>query len=152
MWLNKYTIAVIVAILILGVYIYMSRNSRESMKKKRSKKKPVKRKQRRTKKSTLISKPEEESSEEESSEDTPKELPNKKQLRDDASELYDLVHEELCKGMQQEAFEEITGDLANGMSFIELKQLYNKCADQQMDPMKTITVQHYIDILKKTDE
>jgi hypothetical protein len=71
--------------------------------------------------------------------------------RNDARELYNIVHQRLCKGMQQEEFEEVAGHLAGNIAFIELKQLYNQCIDHDMDPMKQITVEDYVKVLKKED-
>lgn len=73
-------------------------------------------------------------------------------LRNDAEDLYNLVHEGLAKGMQQDQFESIAGDLADEYSFIELKQLYNSHIDRNMDPLKSITVTDYINILRKEDD
>lgn len=70
-------------------------------------------------------------------------------LREDAEELYNYVHEGMCNGMQQSEFEELVDDLADSFHFIELKQLYNQCIDKNMDPAKTITVRDYINVLKK---
>lgn len=70
-------------------------------------------------------------------------------LREDADELYNLVHEGMCSGMQQAEFDEAVGDLANAFVFIELKQMYNQCIDKNMDPERSITVNDYIRILKK---
>lgn len=73
-------------------------------------------------------------------------------LRADAEELYGLVHEGLAKGMQQEDFERVAGDLADEYSFIELKQMYNSYIDRNLDPMREIKMTDYIRILQKEDE
>lgn len=71
-------------------------------------------------------------------------------IKKDAEELYNLVHEGMCGNMQNDEFEELTGDLADTSTFIELKQLYNQCKEKGLNPEKSITVEKYIDILKKT--
>jgi hypothetical protein len=72
-------------------------------------------------------------------------------LREDAEELYNLVHEGMCSGMQQSEFEQAVDDLADAFVFIELKQIYRQCMDKNMDPERAITVDDYVRILKKED-
>jgi len=72
-------------------------------------------------------------------------------LHEDAEELYNLVHEGMCTGMQQSEFEQAVDDLADAFIFIELKQLYNQCIDKSMDPEKTISVNDYVRILKREE-
>lgn len=72
-------------------------------------------------------------------------------LREDAEELYNLVHEGMCSGMQQSEFEQAVDDLADAFIFIELKQLYNQCIDKNMDPEKAITINDYIRVLKREE-
>lgn len=72
-------------------------------------------------------------------------------IREDAEELYNLVHEGMCSGMQQSEFEQAVDDLADAFIFIELKQLYNQCSDKNMDPEKAITINDYIRVLKREE-
>lgn len=99
--------------------------------------------------------PQEESSEDSSEDDnenmaTSKNVDN--ELREDAEDLYNLVHEQLAQGMSPAEFEEIAGDLANDFSFIELQQLYNQAIDKNMDPIHSITVNDYIKVLEKEED
>ena len=72
-------------------------------------------------------------------------------LREDAEELYNLVHEDMCSGMQQSEFEQAVDDLADTFIFIELRQLYNQCIEKNMDPDRSITVEDYVKILKREE-
>jgi FtsZ-interacting cell division protein ZipA len=88
---------------------------------------------------------------EDSDEDSDSSRSDGSELDEAAKELYNLVHEPLCKGVQKDEFEELAGNLAGPIAFIELKQLYSECIDRNMDPMNQITVEDYIRILKKED-
>lgn len=69
-------------------------------------------------------------------------------LRGDAEELYNLAHEGLAKGMQKNDFKTLVGDLADDYTFIQLKQLYNDRERRNMNPLTTIHVTDYIQILQ----
>ena len=76
------------------------------------------------------------------------------ELVEDARELYGLVHEDMAQGMQLDEFEDLVGDLAGENPeevYIELKQLYNKTMDNNMDPAKNVTLEQYIEVLDETD-
>jgi len=71
----------------------------------------------------------------------------------DAKELYDIVHNELAGGMQIDEFEDAAGDLAGDDAaevFVALKQKYTESIDSNRDPMRSVTVKDYIEVLKKT--
>lgn len=71
----------------------------------------------------------------------------------DARELYDVVHNDLAGGMQIDAFEEAAGDLAGDDSaevFVALKQKYTEAIDSNRDPMRSIGVKDYVEVLKKS--
>jgi len=73
-------------------------------------------------------------------------------VAEDAKELYDLVHNELAGGMQIDAFEDIAGDLAGDEPsevFIALKQKYTEAIDSNRDPLRSVTVKDYSEVLKK---
>jgi FtsZ-interacting cell division protein ZipA len=127
--LDKYSIAAIIIILLIllyGLYYWYYKADKKD-KKNHSKKKNKKKKKARD-------------------DDNDEENDN---IYDDAKELHKLIHTEMCNGMQKQDFEQTVGDLANGVIFIELKQMYNECADRKLDPMRTITVDDYYRILKK---
>ena len=70
------------------------------------------------------------------------------ELREDAQELFDLVHEGLAKDMDKDEFSNLVGDLADSYTYIQLKQLYNDRISRNMNPLRTITVTDYIKILR----
>jgi hypothetical protein len=144
--LNKYTALLIVLFILIIGYYFISRNNEAIINKK--KKKPRKNSSRRKNSKKRIIQQEEDDDDDDEDDDSPTEDKN---TNDDAEELYNLVHEPLCKGLQVDEFEEIVGDLAGPIVFIELKQLYNQCTEKNMDPMRTVTLQDYVRILKKED-
>lgn len=72
-------------------------------------------------------------------------------IRADAQDLYNIVHDDMCSGMQQSEFEQAVDDLADAFVFIELRQLYNNCLEKNMDPDRAITVDDYVKILKQEE-
>ena len=75
-------------------------------------------------------------------------------LVEDARELYNLVHEDLAQGMQLDEFEDLAGDLAGENPeevYIDLKQLYNEAMDNNMDPSKQVSLDHYIEVLENSE-
>jgi hypothetical protein len=151
--INKYTALIIVfLILIIGYYVVVRKKEglKKTKKTKKSKKtRKTKRNNRRKAQERRTQQDDEDTSEDE--EDENEENVEDRKIADDAEELYNLVHDALCKGIQHEEFEEIAGDIAGNIAFIDLKQLYNQCLEKKMDPMRVITVQDYIRILKKED-
>lgn len=139
--INRYSIAIVsILIILLCYYFFIFKVEKFTLKKSEKKtknKKNIKNKKNSNKKTKKIKNT--------SSEDDPEE---EEAVNEDAENLYNLVHEDLCKGIQKEKFEEKVGELADSMVFIKLKQLYNKCADKNLDPMNIISVQDYIKILK----
>lgn len=117
-YLNKYTAIIIIFVILFVFYWFMKKRKRSNKTKTKSKQ---------TK-----------SSKKHDNDD----------LRKDAEELYNLVHEGMCGNMQSDEFDELTGDLADTSTFIELKQIYNQCKEKGLNPEKTITVEKYIEILK----
>jgi len=160
-WMNKYTALLVLLLILIIAYFFVWRSSgkgsKKGGKKKKSKKKTRKGRRGRAGKGRAAasdddSEPDEEDEDDDvadASGDDDDEEGDK--LREDAEELYNLVHEGLCKGMQQDDFEELAGDIAGDISFIELKQMYNQCTDRKMDPMKVITIEDYVRVLKKED-
>jgi len=139
--INKYTALLIVLIILIIGYYFVGRGAKNTKKSKKKTKRTKRTKRRKIKRDD--SQEDEESSDEEESED--------RDTQDDAEELYNLIHEALCKDIQHDEFEEIVGDLAGPMVFIQLKQLYNQCIEKNLDPMRTITVHDYTRILKESD-
>lgn len=117
-YLNKYTAIIIIFVILFVFYWFMKKRKRSNKTKTKSK--------------------QSKSSKKHDNDD----------LRKDAEELYNLVHEGMCGNMQNDEFEELTGDLADTSTFIELKQIYNQCKEKGLNPEKTITVEKYIEILK----
>jgi len=146
--LNKYSALLIVLLILIIGYYFTSRKSEKNITKKKGTKKSFRKKKKTKGKKSSRSSESEDAEDEDEADDSEE---NDENTDDDAEELYNLVHEPLCKGLQYEEFEEIVGDLAGSIVFIELKQLYNQCADKNVDPMRTITIQDYVRILKKDD-
>lgn len=72
-------------------------------------------------------------------------------VSEDAKELYNLVHNELAGGMQIDAFEEVAGDLAGEQPsevFVALKQKYTEAIDANRDPLRSVTLKDYVEVLK----
>jgi len=149
----KYQVPIIAALVVILIIIFWwRRKGKEKLKGRRKKGAKVKPKTKaRAKKSgksvdeQLIEDELEELDEEEEEAD---------ELVDDARELYNLVHEDLAGGMQYDEFEEQVDDGLVGDDpaevFVELKQKYTEAADKNMDPMRAVTVQDYVKVLKHT--
>jgi hypothetical protein len=138
---NKYTVIVIVVVLLLISYVSYTYMYRENVKpSKKGKKKPV----RSTKGKKGAGKGAGKSRKGDSKKS---EALRGDPVADDAEELYNLVHEEMCQNMQIEQFLEVSKDLADERVYIDLRQLYNSCADSKIDPSDKITVEQYKKIL-----
>jgi hypothetical protein len=73
------------------------------------------------------------------------------EVSSDAEELFNLVHEGLCNGMQNDEFREIVGSLADDFVFIELKQLYSEATRKKMDCREAVTLEDYANVLARVD-
>lgn len=152
--LNKYTALVIILIFLIICY-YATRGKKEFIKKggksKKNKNKPKGKGSRSkpSRKNAPRSNDEEDDPIEDVDESTDGEETEEDNINKDAEELYNVVHDGLCNGIQNEEFEELAGDLADTSIFIELKQMYNQCTQKGLDPNKTITVNDYVRILKE---
>lgn len=152
-FINKYAAVVVVIFILLVAYFVFGRSKGDAKKKKKKKTKPTKSKTGRSKRSTSASKPKDDEDEDaDEDEDCDDGDTDDKAIEEDAKELFNMVHEGLARGMQQDEFLEAAGDLADNFIYIELKQLYNECNDKKMDPMKGVTLKDYIRILKKESQ
>jgi hypothetical protein len=149
---NKYTAIVILIVFLLIGYFVVSRNKGDGKKRKKKKGKPSKAKSGKTRKSRSKSSESDDEGDEEAEHDADEDDKDAEDIEEDAKELFNMVHEGLARGMQQDEFLEVVGDLADNFIYIELKQLYNACADKKMDPLKAITIKDYIRILKKESQ
>jgi len=141
---KKIIAAVVIFILILICWSAYSNGLLEKLipkKDKKTKTDGAKKKKKVTKKTKTDKKSTTESDDESDDEDDA--------LSKDAEEIYNLAHEGLVRGMQQEEFKKLVGDLADDFTFINLKQIYNDCRLKGQDPLKVITVDEYIKVLKK---
>lgn len=149
--LNKYTALILVLMILLVCYyvnyVRKNTNKKGGKIKKSRKQKNIKASPKSKKKKVSKKQADDEENEVECDDEEEEDNINK-----DAEELYNLAHDGLCNGIQQEEFEEIAGDLASTSIFIELKQAYNQCRQKGMDPNKNITVEDYIQILKEEDK
>lgn len=143
--LNSTKVRVIIGVVIILVVFLIWRRFRSEKLKPTSKKSTTKS----TKSTKKSSKPiKSNKSEPEESFESDEETSVDPNVRADAQELFNLVHEGLAKGMQKTEFRAVVGDLADDYTFIELKQLYNDREKRNMDPLKTIDVTDYIKILQ----
>lgn len=89
---------------------------------------------------------------EDDDEPAPREAPQASgNVSEDAKELYNLVHNELAGGMQIDAFEEVAGDLAGEQPsevFVALKQKYTEAIDANRDPLRSVKLTDYVEVLK----
>jgi hypothetical protein len=101
----KYIVAIVILIIVLIIYFYKHRESLNTKTKTKSKSKSTNKKS--------------------------KKLAGKKKKKEDdsddaAQELYDLIHDDMSKGMTLEEFKtKVSDDLAEETAYIEIKQLYN---------------------------
>ncbi len=70
-------------------------------------------------------------------------------LKEDAQQLYNLIHSDMCNGMTSEEFERRVGDLADNIIYIELVQLYQDHKDAGKNPERTVKSDHYEKVLEK---
>lgn len=152
----EYRVPIIVAlvILVIVIFIWKRRGSEKLTKGKNSKKgKRAPPKKKGKKAPAQNEDPDEDDIEDEEDEPRTKNTPKASgNVADDAKELYDLVHNDLAGGMQIDAFEDIAGDLAGDEPsevFIALKQKYTEAIDSNRDPLRSVTVKDYSEILKK---
>ncbi len=150
---NKYVLAVI-AVIILMIIWYISGARQEKMGKKSGKnaKASKNRKAGKSGKTKQTGNNDVEINSDDISEEDVVDEPDADADNDtqrDAQELYNLVHDSLCKGMQAQDFKEQTGDLADDNIFIELKQLYNHHRKEKRDPNTSIKVSDYVRIMNE---
>jgi hypothetical protein len=152
---GRYKISMIIVLVVLIIAVFIWKRRGEKMNGKKGKKTKI------LKKSTKkISHPEKVSNND-SDNDSDNDDNNEKQpqrtasgnIADDAKELFDLVHNNMASGMQIDAFEDAAGDLAGddpSEIFVNLKQKYTQAIDDNRDPMRSVTVKDYIQILQKS--
>ena len=148
-------IIIVLIVIIIGIFIYRKRSKKgekaKGKRKKKGKEKSSNRKKGRGRQERA-SDPDEyiESDDSESSESGEEQ----DDLKADAYELYDLVHEEMVNGIELEEFEDIVGGLAGDQPsfiYIELGQMYEQARDKNMDPGRSITKEDYVKVLKAVD-
>lgn len=149
--LDKKLLAVIVVIVLIVIYLILKRSnvkpaSKEKLKKKRGKTR-VSRPTRTRTRNKKIREPEYD--DDDLDEDESTNNVDEEEVVDDAEELFNLVHDQMASGMQSGDFMEIAGDIADDLTFIEIKQLYNDATNKKEDPSHAVTVDDYIDVLKK---
>jgi cytoskeletal protein RodZ len=147
----KISVILILVVLIIAVFIW-KRKSKEKMNGKKTKKSPKK-----TNKKTP--QPNNSSSASSTTEDydeeneKPSSRSSSGNIADDAKELFDLVHNDMASGMQIDAFEDAAGDLAGddpSETFVILKQKYTQAIDDNRDPVRSVTVKDYVQVLQKS--
>ena len=148
-------IAVIIIVVLIAIYFFWKKrtlntekvNNKKSGRKSKRKRKPLRS---RRINNTSFEHDEDEYDETEQDEDEYDET-EQDDITEDAIELYDLVHDRMASGMGSKEFMEIAGDLADDLTFIEIKQLYNDASNKNEDSSQSITVDDYIEVLKKMD-
>lgn len=140
----KISVILILVVLIIAVFVWKRRGEKNTTKKGK-KEKIVKK-----------GKKQEKVSNNDDNEDDEEERPSRAasgNVTDDAKELFDLVHNDMASGMQIDAFENSAGDLAGddpSETFVNLKQKYTQAIDDNRDPMKSVTVKDYVQVLQKS--
>lgn len=145
---GKYKIAVIFVLVILIVGVFVWKRSGEKLTPKRGKKELFSKKTTKPK-----AKPSNSAGANIEDDGDDKPTPRAPGTADDAKELFDLVHNDMASGMQIEAFEDAAGDLAGddpSETFVNLKQKYTQAIDDNRDPMRSVTVKDYVQVLQKT--
>lgn len=138
-------------ILIIVIFIWKKRGTEtQKNKKRKAKSNPkhtVKKQPRNNSKNNI-----EEEDDDEDEEPPQREAPQPSgNVSEDAKELYNLVHNDLAGGMQIDAFEEVAGDLAGEQPsevFVALKQKYTEAIDANRDPLRSVTLKDYVEVLK----
>ena len=142
-------LAVIIVVLLIAIYIFWKRSSskKENVTKKKKKEKSRNRRVRGSSRHPI------EDSEDIDDDDDDDVNNNDNDYDDDvvedAEELFNLVHDRMSSGMQSSEFTEITGELADNLTFIEIKQLYNDASNKEEDSSRSVTVDDYIEVLTK---
>lgn len=145
---RKYLIGIAAVLIVLVVFLYWLRNrqekatsgsksgSRSKSKSKSKSGKPGRRKSRDTEDET------EPDVEQDSAEtdDT---------VEDIAQELYNRVHDRMVNDMKSDEFLDVAGELADNLTYIELKQLYNDAKNKKLDSNQTVSIQDYAQVLDK---
>lgn len=68
-------------------------------------------------------------------------------VKSDAQDLFNLVHEGMASEMSDSDFTQVAGDLADSDVYIQLFQLYNNAKENGKNPMTAVTVKDYEKIL-----
>lgn len=131
---------VVVVLLLIIVYFWRAKKTEKSSNKKgkKSVKKTLKKK---ISKAKPKSSPKTESAKDrdddvEESEDEDEE--------DNVQELYNMIHENMVRGMTADEFKKVAGEYGNSMTYLNLKQLYNKAGDESE---KAVTISQYRTVL-----
>ena len=127
----KLATVVVLLFLLIAVYIYRSKGKKKSKKSKKSKGKT----RSRSGEPEIFDRPDDEAVE------------VSEEIAGDADELYSLVHDDLTQGMQVDAFMDVAGELGSYEIFMELKQKYTDATNKNLDPLTTITVEDYEQVL-----
>lgn len=138
----KLQISVVIIILLLVIYWFYFREEKPKSGSKSGRKGKKGRKQKRkvTKKSHKKSEPDSDSDSEDEDEDD----------ESNAQALYNIAHENLAKGMGQDEFLQLAGELGDPIIYIHLKQLYTIAREDGNDPLNTVTVEDYERVLKNS--
>jgi hypothetical protein len=158
-YLNKYAAIVLVLIILIigycyftGVFSRRGRKSGRAGKSGRGKRWPGRGGRSNSKRSSKPNKSDEDDAAVDDDDGGDDDQTQEDKLRADAEELFGMVHDGLSKGMQQDEFKQLAGDLASGLDFVELKQIYNQCSEKGLDPERTVTVEEYVRVLRKNSD
>lgn len=152
--LSRYKIPVIIILVVLIIAVFIWKKRAEKMiPKKNSKKgnKKVVKKQKKT--DTHMTNDDNDNDNDDNDKDEQSVHNQSGNVAEDAKELFDLVHNDMASGMQIDAFEDAVGDLAGddpSETFVNLKQKYTQAIDDNRDPIRSVTVKDYVQILQKS--
>lgn len=149
---NKYIALIIILIILVICYFYIKNRNKSKEKATDSPSSKKKTQNAKNKKKTSNTKQPEKLQNKSAPADQEKEKNDEEEEEtndeNEAAELYKLVHKELIKGISSEEYLQIVGNKSNVSVYIELRQLYNKCKNKNLDPNREITVEDYKNILE----
>jgi len=150
----EYRVPIIVALIVLLILVFIWKRRKSTTKPKKSSKKSTKKGKQKSapRQSNNNNNSNDDDFDDEDTESYEKPAASG-DISGDAKELYDIVHNDLAAGMQIDEFEDAAGDLAGDDAaevFVALKQKYTESIDSNRDPMRSVTVKDYIEVLKKT--
>lgn len=145
---SKYAIVIVlIVLLVVGYAVYRYRKSRENVvskpreKRSQSKAKPKSKGTERMKNNAVAT--------DDDDADDNVVVDVDQSTTNNAQELFNLVHDRMVNDMKSEEFSQTAGNLADSLTYVELKQLYNDAKNKNQDASRSVTIEHYVNVLDK---